>query len=202
MRCAVIVMAKAPLPGLAKTRLIPALGADGAAQLAARLLDRMVTQALAAGLGPVDLCVTPDATQPCWSTWAHRDGVALSSQVDGDLGRRMDEAFKRVLRGQPAALLVGTDAPALDATYLREAAAALATHDAVFGPAADGGYVLVGLKQPQPMLFGGMRWSHDQVMADTRQRLAAAGLRHAELPPLHDIDEPADLVHLPPGMAP
>lgn len=202
MRCAVIVMAKAPLPGLAKTRLIPALGAEGAAQLAARLLDRMVTQALAAGLRPVHLCVTPDATQPCWSTWAQRDGVALSSQVDGDLGRRMDEAFKRVLREQPAALLVGTDAPALDAACLRQAAAALATHDAVFGPAADGGYVLVGLKQPQPTLFDGMRWSHDQVMADTRRRLAAAGLRHAELPPLHDIDEPADLVHLPPGLAP
>jgi hypothetical protein len=202
MRCTVIVMAKAPLPGLAKTRLIPALGADGAAQLAARLLDRVVTQALATGLGPVDLCVTPDATQACWSAWAQRSDLALSSQVEGDLGRRMDAAFNRVLREQPAALLVGTDAPALDATYLRRAAAALVTHDAVYGPAADGGYVLVGLKRPQPALFDGMRWSHDQVMAHTRQRLAAAGLRHAELPPLHDIDDPADLVHLPPGLAP
>jgi len=67
----------------------------------------------------------------------------------------------------------------------------------VFGPAADGGYALVGLRRPAPGLFHGMRWSHARVMAQTRERLAALGLRHAELPLLHDIDEPADLVHLP-----
>jgi glycosyltransferase A (GT-A) superfamily protein (DUF2064 family) len=77
------------------------------------------------------------------------------------------------------------------------AAQALQGHDAVFVPALDGGYGLVGLKRPQPALFDGMAWSHPQVMADTRARAAAAGLRLAELPPLHDIDEPADLVHLP-----
>jgi hypothetical protein len=94
---------------------------------------------------------------------------------------------------------MGTDAPALDATVLRAAAQALRTHDAVFVPALDGGYALVGLRAAAPSLFSAMRWSTPQVMADTRARLAAAGLRHAELPALADIDEPADLQQLPPG---
>jgi glycosyltransferase A (GT-A) superfamily protein (DUF2064 family) len=68
----------------------------------------------------------------------------------------------------------------------------------VFGPTADGGYALVGLRRPAPGLFTGMRWSHDRVMADTRERAIALGLHHQELPMLHDIDEPNDLVHLPP----
>ena len=195
--CAVIVMAKAPQAGLAKTRLIPALGAEGAAALAAWLLDRILTQALATGLGPVYLCATPDPALPCWASWTHRAGLNVSPQADGDLGQRMHAALYSALLQQPAALLVGSDIPALDAHYLQQAAQALDTHDAVFGPTADGGYALVGLKRPQPMLFAGMRWSHPQVMADTRQRLAAGALRHAELPLLHDIDEPADLVHLP-----
>ena len=93
--------------------------------------------------------------------------------------------------------------PALDAAVLRQAAAALSGHDAVFVPALDGGYGLVGLRQATAAalhcLFDGMCWSTPQVMAQTRQRLAAAGLRHAELPALPDIDEPADLVHLPEG---
>lgn len=200
MTC-VIVFAKAPVSGLAKTRLAPALGADGAARLARRLLHHAVGQALAAGLGPVDLCVTPDRHHPDFADLATRPGLTLSDQGDGDLGMRMSAALSRVLAGCAGALLIGTDAPALDAAYLRQAAAALQTHDAVFGPAADGGYALVGLRQPAPELFAEMRWSHPGVMADTRIRLAQAGLRHAELPALHDIDEPADLVHLPTGWA-
>ena len=80
---------------------------------------------------------------------------------------------------------------------LRAADAALTQHDAVFVPAADGGYALVGLTRPAPSLFTAMPWSTSNVMALTRERLAAAGARHAELPTLHDIDQPADLAHLP-----
>lgn len=195
----VIVFAKAPVPGLAKTRLAPALGPDGAAALAQRLLDHAVRQALESGLGPVDLCVTPDLHHPALAPLAVLPGVSLSDQGDGDLGERMAAAFNRVLAAGGPALLIGTDAPSLDARYLRQAARALDTHDAVFGPAVDGGYVLAGLRRPAPALFQGMRWSHARVMADTRARLARAGLRHVELPTLHDIDEPADLCHLPAG---
>jgi glycosyltransferase A (GT-A) superfamily protein (DUF2064 family) len=103
-------------------------------------------------------------------------------------------------------LLMGTDAPALDAARLHAAAAALQQHAAVFVPAHDGGYALVGLRGADAApallaaLFAGMHWSTPQVMAHTRARLAAVGVAHAELPAVHDIDEPADLQHLPAGL--
>jgi hypothetical protein len=199
MNTTIVVMAKAPRPGFAKTRLAPALGAEGAAALAERLLAHAVAQALAAGLGAVQLCVTPDAGHPALQRLGALAGVTLALQGEGDLGARMHRAFVRALRppvGQ--ALLIGTDVPALDAAVLRRAAAALDDHDAVFVPALDGGYALVGLRRPTATLFDDMIWSTPTVMAHTRQRLAAAGLHHAELEPLADIDEPTDLVHLPP----
>ena len=196
-RCAVIVFAKAPQAGFAKTRLIAALGAQGAAMLAERLMFATLEHALEADIGPVELCVTPDRTHPAFSLAVQRGSITLGDQGEGDLGERMARAFDRVLFTHDQALLIGTDAPQLDAAYLRAAATALNTADAVFAPAADGGYALVGLRRPAPELFTGMRWSHDQVMAHTRERLAALGLRHVELPVLHDIDEPADLCLLP-----
>ena len=196
-RCAVIVFAKAPQAGIAKTRLIAALGAQGAAMLAERLLQAALAHALAADVGPVELCVTPDRTHPAFAAAARAGAVTLSDQGPGDLGERMSHAFDRVLRTHERALLIGTDAPQLDAAYLQAAAAALGSADAVFGPAADGGYTLVGLRRPAPGLFANMRWSHDRVMAHTRDRLGALGLRHVELPLLHDVDEPADLAHVP-----
>lgn len=199
MTTPVIVFAKAPVPGTVKTRLVPALGAEAAAALAQRMLHHTLAQAVAAGLGPVELCAAPDATHPALRDAAAAFGVALAAQGDGDLGARMQRALARHLAMHAGALLIGTDAPALDAGVLRDAARALATHDAVFVPALDGGYALVGLRRADARCFDGMRWSHARVMADTRDRLRAAGLRWAELPPLADIDEPADLVHLPPA---
>ena len=196
--CAVIVMAKAPLAGFAKTRLIPALGAQGAATLAECLLDRTLGHALAAQLGTVDLCCAPDTSHPALARHATWRGTALSCQGEGDLGARMARAFDRWLARADRVLVIGTDAPALDAAMLRRAAEALDDADAVFVPALDGGYALIGLRCAAPTLFSGMAWSTASVMADTRERLAAAGLSHIELPPVADIDEPADLAHLPP----
>jgi len=194
--CRVIVMAKAPVSGYAKTRLIPALGAEGAAQLAQRLLRHAIAQAVAAGIGPVDLCCAPDAQHAVFAELAADERVTLSEQGGGDLGARMDRALQRALTTHACAVLIGTDAPALDAAVLRAARDRLAEHDAVLGPALDGGYTLIGLRHIEPSLFEAMPWSTPQVLALTRERLQSAGLRHAELPPLHDIDEPADLVHL------
>lgn len=199
MSTAVIVFAKAPVAGLAKTRLAPALGAEAAAALAGRMLHHTLAQAAAAGIGPVELCAAPDATHPALRRAAAGHGASLGEQGSGDLGQRMHRAFVRCLMRHDRALLIGTDAPALDATVLRQAAQALESHDAVFVPALDGGYALVGQRQADPRWFDGMTWSHAQVMAHTRDRLRAAGVRWAELPPVADIDEPADLVHLPPG---
>ena len=200
--CRIAIMAKAPVAGLAKTRLAPALGAAGAAALARRLLAHAVAQAAAADLGPVMLWATPDASHPAFTQAQRQHGVTLALQAGSDLGARMAQVFAAgfALDSSPI-LLMGTDAPALTAAALRQAAAALRSHDAVFVPAHDGGYALVGLRAAPPgwlhALFSGMTWSTAQVMAQTRQRLVAAGIDHAELRAVADIDEPADLVHLP-----
>jgi rSAM/selenodomain-associated transferase 1 len=149
----------------------------------------------------VTVWAAPDATHPAFARLRAQQGVRLAVQAAGDLGARMAAAFGQTLASDPATplLLMGSDAPALDAALLRRAAAALRVQPAVFVPALDGGYALVGLQAPLPALFCDMRWSTPQVMAETRARLAAGGVAHAELPAVADIDEPADLVHLPPG---
>lgn len=200
---ALIVFARAPVPGQAKTRLAPALGGAGAAALAERMLQHTMDAALAAGPAALELCVSPDASHPGVVAQARRPGVGLSLQGEGDLGLRMQRVLMRLLQAHPQALLVGTDAPALDGPMLQSAVAALHTHDAAFVPTVDGGYVAIGLRrgaaEAARAVFEHMTWSTPEVMAETRRRLAAAGLRWAELPPVADIDEPADLVHLPPG---
>ncbi len=210
MTLQIAVMAKAPVAGQAKTRLAPALGEAGAAALAARLLAHALAQAAAADLGRVTLWATPDLHHPAFQQAQAAHGLRLRLQPDADLGLRMAAAFEaaRPPGCDTAAplLLMGSDAPAIDAALLRQAAALLMQHDAVFVPAHDGGYALVGLRAATAAqlhaLFDGMRWSTDQVMAQTRARLSQAGLRHAELPPVADIDEPADLQHLPAGWLP
>jgi rSAM/selenodomain-associated transferase 1 len=199
MTTAVVVFAKAPVPGLAKTRLVPALGAAGAAALAARMLCHALAQAVAADIGPVELCATPDSPDPVLRKMAAAHGAALVAQGPGDLGVRMARALRRQLRRWPRALLIGTDAPALGACQLQEAARALDDHDSVFVPTHDGGYVLVGQRRPgDARCFHGMTWSHPRVMDETRRRLAASGVRWAELSPVRDIDDPVDLASLPP----
>ena len=200
--CRVAIMAKAPVAGLAKTRLAPVLGEAGAAALAARMLAHAVAQAAAADLGPVTLWATPDVSHPAFGHAQRQHGVALAVQVGDDLGARMARVFEAgFAQGGSPILLMGTDAPALDARVLRQAAAALLLRDAVFVPAHDGGYALVGLRAAPgtwlQALFSGMVWSTAQVMAQTRQRLASVGIHHTELQAVADIDEPADLVHLP-----
>lgn len=195
-----IVMAKAPRAGEVKTRLVPVLGAEGAAALAARLLEHAMAAARAARFDTLVLACAPDTAHPAFIAQRERGGVTLEAQGEGDLGARMRRCFERAFAGGAAhAVLIGTDVPALDAAVLRAADAALATHDAVFVPAADGGYALIGLARPAPTLFDALPWSTARVMAITRERLAAAGLRHAELDSVHDIDAPADLIHLPAG---
>lgn len=195
----IVILAKAPLPGFAKTRLIPALGEQGAAHLAERLIRHTVKEALAADIGPVELCVTPDQQHACWQAMQLPQGLCFSEQVAGDLGQRMGEIAARVVAGGESVLLVGTDCPALDAAQLRRAAAALANHEAVMIPAHDGGYVLLGLKQHHPSLFADIPWSTAQVAALTQQRLSQLQWVVEVLPALHDMDMPQDLPHLPLG---
>jgi rSAM/selenodomain-associated transferase 1 len=192
-RVPVAVLAKAPIAGLAKTRLIPALGPQGAARLQRQLTRCAVHTAQAAALGPVTLWCTPDTQHRFFRALRHRTGVHCCVQADGDLGARMHQAF--CLQNVPEPLLlIGTDCPPLRPEHLRQAARALLHgDDAVFCPAEDGGYVLVGLREPQRGLFEGMVWSTSEVMAQTRQRASRLGLRVRELETLWDVDVPADL---------
>ncbi|MBW7833002.1 MAG: TIGR04282 family arsenosugar biosynthesis glycosyltransferase [Simplicispira suum] len=193
----IVVIAKAPIVGFCKTRLIPALGEQGATELAQRMLVRTVATALAAGLGTVELCVTPGLQAFDWRGLDLPGGLVWSEQGEGDLGERMGRAAQRVTSAGEAILLIGTDCPELDSGLLQRAAAALQGHDACLVPTADGGYALLGLKRFDPMLFDAMPWSTDAVAAETRQRVVALNWRLYSLPTLHDIDEPEDLAWLP-----
>jgi uncharacterized protein len=194
-----IVMAKAPLAGFAKTRLVPALGEHGAAQLAERLLEHTMLEASKAGAHAITLACAPDTTHAAFERQRQR-GAGLLAQGEGHLGARMQRCFEHAFaQGARRVLMIGTDAPALDAAMLRRAAQALDDNEAVFVPAADGGYALIGLRRLLPSLFDNMPWSTGAVMSITRERLSQAAMRHTELPTVHDIDEPADLQHLPPG---
>lgn len=190
----VAVLAKAPMPGLAKTRLIPALGPQGAARLQRQLTRAAVQTALDARLGPVTLWCAPHAQHRFFRAMQRTAGVRCLVQPSGDLGERMHTAFRLHCEQGPL-LLTGTDCPPLTPDHLRRAAQALVDgDDAVFYPAEDGGYVLVGLRRPQAALFEGVAWSTDIVMAQTRERASATGLRLRELETLWDLDIPADLV--------
>jgi len=191
---AVAVLAKAPVAGFAKTRLIPVLGADGAARLQEQLIKRAVATACDAATGPVTLWVTPDESHPAFQAIAARCGIALAAQGDGDLGARMLAA---IVGANGPALVIGSDCPALTPAHLRAAADVLrGGTDVVVLPAEDGGYVLIGTRLPRSALFSDMRWSTPQVMADTRQRLRALALTWRELTTLWDVDVPEDLRRL------
>lgn len=192
-----LVFARAPVAGQAKTRLIPALGADGAAELHRRLVQRALTVACAAGIGCVELWCAPDCDHPFFRDCALACGCSLQAQPPGDLGERMRVALEA---GLPAVLL-GSDAPGLEPGTLRTAARALRSgSDCVLVPALDGGYVMIGLAVAAPGLFDQMPWGSAEVLAETRRRCARQGLRLTELPPCPDIDRPADLAHCPPEL--
>lgn len=190
---AILVFAKAPVPGAAKTRLIPLLGAEQAAALQARLLVRALATASAAAPARVELWCAPDATHPALIAAAQTHGATLHVQHGDDLGARMAHAFASALRHASHVFCIGTDCPALTIQHLHDTAAALrAGHDAVFAPAEDGGYTLVGLSKNEPRLFEGIAWGTEHVMQQTRERARACGLRWHELETLWDVDRPED----------
>ncbi|WP_430434195.1 TIGR04282 family arsenosugar biosynthesis glycosyltransferase [Methyloversatilis sp.] len=189
---AVLVFARAPVAGAAKTRLMPALGADGAARASAALTRRALRTAVEAGLGAVELWCAPDCDHPFFADCAREFGVTLHAQSAGDVGRRMSQAFDDALSRHARVVLIGADAVSLQATDLAAAAAALRGHDAAFAPAEDGGYLLVALRSRQPALFDGPTWGTPSVWTQTRARLDALGLRTRVLPTGYDVDHPAD----------
>jgi uncharacterized protein len=192
---AVAVLAKAPIPGFAKTRLIPLLGPEGAARLQERLIDRALATALEAGIGPVTLWCTPDIDDRFFREVAGRPGLRLAAQPDGDLGARMLAPFRAAPAGA-GLVLIGTDCPILSPADLREAAALLSDADVAMAPAEDGGYGLIAARRHIPELFDGMPWGTERVAALTQERVRAHGLRLAELRTIWDVDTAADFQRL------
>ncbi len=188
----IAVFARAPVAGEAKSRLIPHIGAERAAELQHALMRRSLRTALAANLGPVSLWCTPHCEHPAFGACAEQFDVPLFAQQGADLGARMFAAFSELGR-RGSTVLIGTDCPALTAVDIRAAAEALMRgRDAAFIPAEDGGYVLIGLARPIASLFDSIPWGSDRVMAETRLRLRHAGSSWQELPASWDVDRPED----------
>lgn len=194
---AILVFAKAPIPGTVKTRLIPELGAAGAARLHEALLRNALGAAISADVAPVEIWCDPTTAHPVFEDIHRRLGVRLRTQQGLDLGERMAFAFSESLQAVQMALLIGTDCPELSQDDLRAALSTLRSgYDAVVSPAEDGGYVLIGLRRPAPELFSGIEWGSASVLRQTREKMASLDLRRLELPARWDVDRPADLVRL------
>ena len=191
---AILVFARAPLPGRAKTRLAPRLGDWGAARLHGRMIHRTLRTARAAGCGIVELHVAGRRRNGFFRLCEAKFGVAVKSQAGSDLGERMHNAIAAALRRHRAVILVGTDCPALAPRDLRRAARWLRGGcSAVLAPAEDGGYALIGLRKASNRLFDGMEWGGDDVFAMTARELDDAGWRWRSLRTVWDVDRPADL---------
>jgi uncharacterized protein len=193
----IVIMAKAPVAGFAKTRLIPALGAEGAARLAQKMLSHTLATALASKLGVVEICATPDPTDPAWQNLNLPNNIIWSAQGDGDLGERMSRAVARTTLNGETIILIGTDCPAIDIFTLLEAAQATHEYDATLLPTYDGGYALLALKRFDNRLFENIPWSTSTVALKTLQIMAQIDCEVKVLRTLHDIDEPIDLAQLP-----
>lgn len=196
-RVLLVVFAKAPVPGRVKTRLQPLLGPGGAARLHARLVLRALATARAASCGDVELCCAPHRRHAFFQACARRYRVPLTAQGGGDIGARMFRAIARGLRNYDGVLLMGSDCPCLRPSSLRAAARALrGGADAVFAPAEDGGYGLIGATRVSQRMFAAVPWGTDAVMARTRRNLRRLGRHWHELPAVWDVDRPQDHARL------
>jgi rSAM/selenodomain-associated transferase 2/rSAM/selenodomain-associated transferase 1 len=189
-----ILFGRYPVPGRTKTRLIPALGPVGAADLQRHLTQRSLAAALQSGLpaSDVEFCYT-GGTASRVKRWLGHTGIGFSRQSGGNLGIRMLNALQAAFeRGSRPAVLVGTDIPAMTARHLKAAFHALNGHDLVLGPSRDGGYWLIGMNRPVDV-FQGIQWSRPDVLHRTLAQAGRQGLTVAQLDPLNDMDTEADL---------
>ncbi|MDE2234413.1 MAG: TIGR04282 family arsenosugar biosynthesis glycosyltransferase [Gammaproteobacteria bacterium] len=190
--CAVALLCKAPIPGFAKTRLIPHLGEMDTVHFQEEMILQAVMTALEASVGPVELYCEPDESHPFFGKIMKKYPVRLSAQPPGDLGARLHTSASAALLTADSVLMVGTDCPVMPAYYLQEAAADLARDcDAVLGPSEDGGYVLLGLRQAHEGLFDGLPWGTPLVLNETQSRMRQLGWRYQSLAALWDVQTPA-----------
>ncbi|MBV8209576.1 MAG: TIGR04282 family arsenosugar biosynthesis glycosyltransferase [Burkholderiaceae bacterium] len=192
-----LVFARTPNPGQVKTRLIAELGAQGASELHCQLVTRALQRACGSRGARVQLWVAGDPLEAFVQHCARRFDVPVFEQRGDDLGQRMAGAFESASRQMnpkaPGCILIGTDCPAQTTDDLEQAAHALQGHDVVLQPAEDGGYVLVGLRRPQPKLFEAISWGSSRVAQETLSRAKSLRLSFHLLRTLPDLDSADDL---------
>jgi rSAM/selenodomain-associated transferase 1 len=195
-------LAREPIPGRVKTRLLPALSSDAAARLHSAMVYRICQTLCGSGLGAVQLWVDGNPDAPLFDACRRLGLQGVHAQRGDDLGDRMRHISERGFAGGfDRVVLVGSDAPSLTSNYLLEVVQRLDEAEVVFAPALDGGYVLVAMNRHVVQLFGDIPWGGEQVLSLSLQRLDAARVRYALLSPLPDIDRPEDLRHLPASLA-
>ncbi len=196
----IIIFAKAPQAGFAKTRLIPTLGAEGAAELAQQMLLHTLQAALdsveSTSVETVELCTTPVFSDPAWQDITLPQGIVITDQGEGDLGERMARAAQRGIAQGSAVILIGTDCVEMSAGLLNDAAQTLNAHDAIIHCTEDGGYALLGLNEFNISLFSNIAWSTDSVASTTLSRIGQLGWSLHVGQMLHDVDEEQDLKYL------
>lgn len=196
---ALVIFAKAPIPGQVKTRLCPSLTPDEAATLhGSFVIDTLERTKAAAGKLKLDmdryLACAPSSTHVFFKIMEERQGVRLIDQIGEDLGARMHHAVETMgLRGYRRTIIIGTDVPTLPLEHFRQALTLLDSHDLTIGPALDGGYYLIGINKTVPELFADMPWSTDQVLRLTQEKAAVLGLKTALIQPWRDVDTLDDL---------
>jgi hypothetical protein len=197
-RHAIAVMAKAPRAGQVKTRLVPPLSQEEAAELyRCLLLDKILQVGTLSGVDPY-LAYTPPEARAQMASLAPQD-FTLIPQAGSDLGDRLHRLSAILLeRGHPGVIIIDSDTPTLPSTHLLDALDRLQNKstDLVLGPAEDGGYYLIGLKRPCRSLFDNIPWSSGAVLTETLRRASAQRLEVAILPPWFDVDTPNDLARL------
>ncbi len=192
-RLQIAVLARAPVAGQVKTRLIPRLGAHGAARLQSALMRRALQRACSLQGAEAALWVAGPIDHPFIDACRREFAIEVHAQPNGDLGARMLAAITAGAALGAATVVIGTDCPAQTTGDLVAARAALADHKLVLQPAQDGGYVLIGMHEPQPSLFCGIAWGTGQVLEATRALARSSFLSTAELRTLPDLDHPEDL---------
>lgn len=199
---ALVIFAKAPIPGEVKTRLCPPLTPDEAATLHGSFVLDMLERSKLAGAKlqlPFHryLACAPSSELVFFKIMEERQDVRLLDQVGEDLGQRMHHTFVELFaKGYKQVIIVGTDVPTLPLSVYQEALTLLGRSDVVLGPALDGGYYLIGLKQPAEKLFTGVPWSTGQVLAVTQQKAKTLGLSVGLTTAWRDVDTIADLQSL------
>jgi rSAM/selenodomain-associated transferase 2/rSAM/selenodomain-associated transferase 1 len=190
-----VVFTRYPEPGKTKTRLIPELGAVAAAELHRQMAEHTLEQVKQLQLArwlEVEICFSGGSVE-LMQTWLG-DGWRYTPQSEGDLGDRMGRSFDAAFsEGSERTVIIGTDCPQLGSSLLEQAFEALKHHDLVLGPAVDGGYYLIGLRHPTPLLFQGISWSTATVLSQTVAIAQSLHLTIAYLPTLADVDYPTDL---------